>query len=88
MAVQKHQQFWGTATAKQSGEAESWCDKDRGLYFFYALLLKSPLAPKLWCVLSPLLEMAVPIADEKEKKNYLHLFTGCWKLQFVSYRAT
>lgn len=88
MAVQKSQQFWGTETAEQPGEAESWCDEDRGLCFFYALLLKSPLAPKLWYVLSPLPETAVQIADEKEEKNYLHLFSGCWKLQFVSYWST
>lgn len=87
MTVQKGWQFWGTGAAEQSGEAESWCDGDKGFHV-HALLLKSPLAPKLWCVLSPLLEMAVQIADEKEKKNYLHLFSGCWKLQFISYRST
>ena len=87
MTVQKGWQFWGTGAAEQSGEAESWCDGDKG-FRVHALLLKSPLAPKLWCVLSPLLEMAVQIADEKEKKNYLHLFSGCRKLQFISYRST
>lgn len=87
MTVQKGWQFWGTGAAQQSDEAKSWCDGDKGFHV-RALLLKSPLAPKLWRVLSPLLEMAVQIADEKEKKNYLHLFSGCWKLQFISYRST
>lgn len=87
MAVQKGWQFLGTGAAEQSGAAVSLCVGGKGFHI-RALLLKSSLAPKLWCALSPLLEMAVQIADEKEEKNYLHLFSGCWKLQFISYRST
>lgn len=67
MAVQKGWQFWGTGAAEQSGAAASCCVGNEGFHI-RALLLKSSLAPKLWGALSPLLEMAVQIADEKEEK--------------------